>query len=284
MAPVKSGSELGLMVPSLKLAEENGKKFLDKLGAHDLKAARALTAEAIQKGGVAMGLFWPAANGTVLLGDPFELYQAGQYNDTPVLIGSNSDEGALFVHQEVSPAEFEKNVREGFGSAAAALLQVYPHATDAQAFKSTKDLFRESMFAWHTKVWADLHSQKGKTPAYVYYFDRRTDQTPDGASHATEIGYVFGHLNGWGGGSGPEVEALANLMSSYWVNFAKVGDPNGPGLPSWPAFSATNRTAMIFDKAPGARPLPNQDKLQAFDSYYSWRREQAKGSQNVGKP
>jgi para-nitrobenzyl esterase len=65
-------------------------------------------------------------------------------------------------------------------------------------------------------------------------------------------------------------------MSSYWVNFAKTGDPNGPGLPMWPAFSPSAQNAMIFDTMSGARPLPNMTQIKAFDGYYKWLREQAK--------
>jgi para-nitrobenzyl esterase len=87
-----------------------------------------------------------------------------------------------------------------------------------------------------------------------------------------------------GPGREPKAEefALSDLMSSYWVNFAKSGDPNGPGLPKWPAFSTNEQNAMIFDSASSARPLPNLEKLKAFDSYYAWRRAQAK--EKAGAP
>jgi para-nitrobenzyl esterase len=65
-------------------------------------------------------------------------------------------------------------------------------------------------------------------------------------------------------------------MHAYWINFAKNADPNGPGLPVWPAFENQGRQTMFFDAASSARPLPNLDKLQAFDAYYAWRRTQAK--------
>jgi para-nitrobenzyl esterase len=128
-----------------------------------------------------------------------------------------------------------------------------------------------------------LQSEKGKGKAYVYYFDVRTPQSPNGATHAAEIGYVFGNLGGVGGGPAaivgpprPEDIAMSELMSRYWVNFAKNGDPNGPGLPQWPAFTTSAQNAMIFDTKSSARPLPNIPQLKAFDEYYAWRREEAK--------
>jgi para-nitrobenzyl esterase len=64
------------------------------------------------------------------------------------------------------------------------------------------------------------------------------------------------------------------------VNFARTGDPNGPGLPSWPAFDEKEMKAMVFDNAPSARPLPNLEKLKLFDGYSAWHGEQAKTRSN----
>ena len=114
-----------------------------------------------------------------------------------------------------------------------------------------------------------MQSRNGKNKAFVYYFDHRTPASPEGANHAAEISYVFGNLGGMGGGNGPEDKALSELISSYWVNFAKKGDPNGPGLPVWPTFDEKEQKTMFFDKTPGARPHPNMDKIMAFDAYYA---------------
>jgi para-nitrobenzyl esterase len=278
-APARFGNEAGENIPTLKLAETTGKSFLEKMGAADLKAARALSAEQIQKGPAGgMGMFWPVADGYVLPNDAYEAYQAGRFNDTPILIGTNSDEGGMFARGGVTAAAFEKQIRDGYGLAADALLRAYPHATEAEASKSSKDIFRESAFAWHTWAWARLQSQKGKGKAYVYFFDHRTPASPGGANHGAEIPYVFGNFGGLGSVGAPQKEDLGlnDLMSAYWTNFAKTGDPNGPGLPKWPAFSEKEQNAMFFDQNSSARPLPNMEQLKAFESYFAWQREQAK--------
>ena len=61
-------------------------------------------------------------------------------------------------------------------------------------------------------------------------------------------------------------------MQSYWVNFAIKGDPNGPGLPHWPAFSDSAPQVMRFGVDPGPAPIPNQARLKVLDAYYEWRR------------
>jgi len=110
----------------------------------------------------------------------------------------------------------------------------------------------------------------------VYYFDHRTPASPGGANHGAEVSYVFGNFGGPGGAAGPEDLALSDLIRSYWINFARTGDPNGSGQPQWPVFTEKDQKVMFFDTAAKAVPIPNLEKLKAYDSYYSWRREQAK--------
>jgi para-nitrobenzyl esterase len=206
------------------------------------------------------------------------LYEAGRFNDTPVLIGTNSDEGASFARPGVTKASFEEQVRAGYGKQADAILTAYPHATDEEAMQSSRDLFRDSVFAWPTWAWASLQTKGGKGRAYLYYFDHKTSRTPHGAPHASEIGYVFHTLGARGPAPQPEDIALSDLMSAYWTNFAKTGNPNGPGLPEWPAFTESSQRVMYFDGHSGSQPVPNITQIKAMDAYFAWRREQARAS------
>lgn len=272
--------EGGVNMVTMKMAEVSGHEFLAKLGASDVKAARELSADQIQSalGTGARVRFWPVFDGKILPGDQYELYEEGHFNDTPVLIGTNSDEGASFARPGVTKASFEEQVRASYGKQADAILAAYPHATDEEAIQSSRDLFRDSAFAWPTWAWALLQSQKGKGKPYVYYFDHKTDRTPHGAPHASEIGYVFHNLGLRGPAPQPEDTAISDLMSSYWTNFAKTGNPNGSGLPYWPAFTASSQQIMYFDGHSGAQPVPNLAQIKAMDAYFAWRREQAKGA------
>ena len=278
-APPRTGAPgaAGENVPTLAVAEAAGKAFLDKLGVATIAEARALPAEDVQKAqGAGLGTgFWPVADGHVLLGDLYVLYSRGRFNDTPVLIGTNSDEGALFVRSGTTATAFEQMVRAGYGERADTILAAYPHATDAEASKAAQDLMRDSLFAWPTWAWARLQSEHGHNKAFVYYFDHRTPQSPNGATHAAELGYVFRTLDARGGQPRPEDTATSELMSRYWTNFAKTGDPNGPGLPQWPAFDDKDQRVMVFDGTSGAQPIPNLKKLEAMDAYFAWRRENA---------
>ena len=281
-APLQSSNQAGtgMGIPALRLAESRGEEFLKKLGAADIKAARALSAEEIQKsvaGGMGGGGFRPVADGYIVPSDLYSLYQAGRFNDTPVLLGNTSDEAASFGgSRKVTPEEFEKQIRSQYGPHADAILSVYPHSTDAEAAKASRGVMRESTFSWNTWTWARLQSRKGKGKAFEYVFDYHPASPDGGSGHGSDVPYAFQTLGGQKGAPKPEDLKLSDRISSYWVNFAKSGDPNGPGLPRWPAFAENDQQVMIFDAAPGARPVPNLDKLKAFDAYISWLREQAK--------
>ncbi len=275
----ESGGAMGTLGMTLKAAEEQGKAYLSKLGANDIKAARALSAETIQKDTQGMGSFRPVADGETIVENPYEMFEAGKFNDTPILVGTNSNEGGLFVTQIVTGTGFEKMVRGSYGASAEDILKVYPHDMESDATRAAKDIMRESTFAWPTWAWAKMQSAKGKNKAFVYYFDHRTPASPDGANHAAEIPYVFGNMGAMGGGNGPEDKALSELISSYWINFAKKGDPNGPGLPVWPAFDGKEQATMIFDGTPGSRPHPNIERIRAFDAHFARMRAESKAKE-----
>jgi para-nitrobenzyl esterase len=271
--PRTAANEGGASADTLKDAEVDGKRFLSTLGVSDIEAARKLPADkvlaAVRPSKVR---FWPVFDGDVLPGDEYRLYEAGRFNDTPILVGTNSDEGNLFVRSSTTKA-FEAQVRSGYGEGADGILAAYPHSTDAEATRAAKDLFRDVTFAWPTWAWARLQSEHGKGKAFLYYFDHRTPQSPNGSNHASELGYVFGTLGTQRGPApGPKDEALSKLMMGYWTNFAKTGNPNGKGLPAWPTFTASDQRVMYFDGGAHAKPLPNAKQLEALDAYYKWRR------------
>src|SRR5690242_11056206 len=91
----------------------------------------------------------------------------------------------------------------------------------------------------------------GKQPIYRYRFDDAPP--PDlkwlqlGAFHSAEIEYVFGQLDSKAGIQWrADDRRLSELMQKYWANFARSGDPNSPGLPKWPVYSASDGWPIMF--------------------------------------
>lgn len=272
----RSISEGGLLVLPLDFAEEKGSAFFDTLGVKTVAQARSLSPEQIIKGtgSVLSGQFWLVADRYSLFGDQYSLYEAGRFNDVPILIGFNADEGAPFVPTLAAAANYTADVKAGFGAFADEILAAYPAGTAAQTLRSARDLRRDSTFGWSSWTWARMKSKHGKAPAYLYYFNQQPPwpagpQADWGAAHAAEIPYVFGTLQTkadmkWT----RDDNELSERMMRYWTNFAKAGDPNAVDLPAWPEFSRRS-TAMYLGNNPAPGPVPNLKRLEIFDRYYA---------------
>jgi para-nitrobenzyl esterase len=113
--------------------------------------------------------------------------------------------------------------------------------------------------------WVNVQSAKNKAKVYLYRFTRRMPATEDfkkyGAFHTGEVGYVFNNLKFLNRPFEPVDQQLADTMSSYWVNFAKSGNPNGNGLPQWPAYNTVSSKVMLLGEKPAAISLPDKTAL-----------------------
>ena len=281
--PERHGDEGSANMVSLATAEKNGAAFISKLGVSSIAEARKKTADEILKNsppGLGGGA-WPIFDGYVLLGDQYTLYEAKRYNDTPVLIGTNADEGALFV-PTATAASYQKQIQGGYGEYADKILAAYPADTEAHALRSARDISRDTLFRWPTWTWARWQSKTGKGAVYVYQFSHRppypdTPQFKDwGAAHGAEISYVFGNFTK-AMPPGADDQKVSEVVSTYWTNFAKTGDPNGANLPRWPKFTDANQQVMDLDDPSHAMPVPNVEQLQVLDAYFAWRRSQESG-------
>lgn len=265
----------GENMKTLKQAEAEGLAFMQKAGAASLADLRKIPADSLP-GGWGMGSAWPIVDGYVIPDDQYKLYEAGQYNDIPVLVGYNSDEGLSFTRTK-KPEEFKASVRQRYGPYADSLLVAYP-VTENTVPKTARDLARDAAFGWHTWSWARLQARTGKSKAYLYYFDQHPDYTGDslradhGSPHAQEVAYVFQQLDPQNPTTSASDLAIAEAMGTYWTNFAKYGDPNGDGVPEWPAFSDATPEVMYFQQAPQTGPVPSASSLEVLDAYFRWRR------------
>lgn len=258
----------GMSIPALKMAEATGTTFLSKLGAKSIAEARALDADKIQAATGGGLTFRPVADGYVISQDLYTLYEQRKFNDTPVLLGHTSDETLAFGGgQGVTPASFEKQVHDQFGVQADAVLKTYPHATDADAARAARHLRNDTSFAWNMWTWAREQSKQGKGKVFSYYYNNHGLQA-EGSGHGSDVPFAFQTLAGGRRTPSPGDLALSDMISSYYVNFATTGDPNGKGLPQWPAFTDKNQQVMVFDAMPSARTYPALERVKVFDAYF----------------
>jgi para-nitrobenzyl esterase len=289
----QSGGALGLpghtgggSMLLLDAAEKAGAEFARALGAHTIEELRAKPADEIQlvrpeagwivkpildpsePGPIERDTAWALIDGHVLPEPPDAVFARGGQIDVPLLTGSTTSEGALFAGAPLRA--FVDKARAEFGDMADSFLELYPASTDAEAAAATKTARGDQSFVAQNWMWARLHAQNARSKAFLYSFNR-VPPAPElkdiGAFHTSDIPYVFQTFAAykhwpWQ----PWDYELSGLISSYWVNFSRSGDPNGDGLPVWPNFDVSTDATMTFADRTSVSPIANPSRLAFWDA------------------
>jgi len=256
-------------------AEQAGVAFATKAGAASIADLRKIAPEKLPPGW-GSGAAWPIVDGWVVPGDQHKLYEAGKYNDVAILVGYNSDEGLSFPSGK-TPAEYIANTQKRYGPFADKLLAAYP-AGPAAVPKTARNLSRDAAFGWQTWSWANLQVLTGKSKVYLYHFDQHpahpagSPEADHGMAHGMDVPYVFQTLDPNDAKLTAGDRAISDAVSTYWTNFAKQGDPNGPGVPAWPQYTGKNGHVMHFHDEAAPGPVPSAAALEVLDTYFAWRR------------
>jgi para-nitrobenzyl esterase len=249
-------------------AERVGLALAHSLGARSLAELRRVPAATL----VAASGFRTQENvdGWVLPDEIRGIFARRQQINVPVIVGSNADEMTPFGDAGLVPAsedEFRARLARQYGEMASAFDAAYGVESDRDIARASLDAARDTTFSSHMRHWARATVDAGSR-AYLYYFS----YAPPGpraaelkAYHAAEIPYVFDVIP-----STDPREAeyaytavdrrLADAMSRYWINFVANGDPNGPGLPTWPPYDRQTEPYLEFGAtiAPGTHLLKAQ--------------------------
>ena len=244
-------------------------------GSNRLFYLRQLPADELVKAATSKNApsFRPIIDGFFLPDSVRNIYEDGKQAHIPLLAGWNADEAQ--VGQPPDAATFAARARSGFGSAATQFLALYPASTDAEAALSANQYAVDEERAYSDWVWLETHAKTGSAPVYRYFFalgsmGSRFHPASEGAFHSDDIEYVFGTLDSRPGMRiRPEDRVLSDLMQQYWVNFARTGDPNGPGLPQWPVYGPSKWQVMHLDAASHAEPDKHRDRYLFLDKLWS---------------
>lgn len=208
--------------------------------------------------------FGPNVSGRVLPRPPLDALRSGQWNQSPILLGTTHDEANLFIIPRalasgdfpMSVPSYERKVRVTFRLLAPAVFNEYQldnYADPAFAFAAENT---DSEFACQVSELARLFSPITKTFQYEFNDPHAPHPTalniPPavslGAYHGSELQYLF-KFSKEARGLSPVQEQLSDQMMQYWANFVKIGNPNGAGLVLWPRYDLN--THPVLSLRPG---------------------------------
>jgi para-nitrobenzyl esterase len=248
----------------LAALEKHGERLASDLGAADLKALRAMPAREIlaRAKPVDLGAYGPVVDGIYVTAPVRQVFAEGRQAPVPFLVGANSFEASLMKSFNVTA----ERVAAFTGGGRPIIRKLYGDDEEQAA----RELFGDALFVGPARFLAARMSQV-RQPAYLYHFsyvlEQRRGQVP-GAAHGSEIPFVFDNLDRspFGKLLTEADRKMASIMSRYWVQFARTGDPNVNGLPKWPAYDAAGDKLLEFGADIAVRAKFRAAKLDFLDN------------------
>ena len=253
-------------------------------GPEAAAALRALPPEDVLAATLGSGAI---IDGWVIPRAPRAIYEAGQHNNVPVIVGAMANERAALYDREAAPSKDElvASVRTQYGAHADAILAAYDGDLGESPSTADKQIQADRTFVWEMRTWARTVEAAGND-AYLYFFSHAPPafrlyvhddpelDIPDGprsygAYHSGDLVYVFGNVGLVGLDWTEWDHELSRVVSQYWANFARTGDPNGDGLPSWPRYEIATDESLEFGSAVKAVAGVRKDKLDVFDRVFA---------------
>jgi para-nitrobenzyl esterase len=253
LSPAFSGNMANVSKMGQKLTAKLGcDKAEDVLAAMRAKSAREWVEAADCKTDLFDDealFFAPVFDGWVLPKDPLAAYSGGQQHDVPIIVGSTLNEGNLYLadQTDLSVEKYKSFLKSRFADNSGKAFEMFPAYKAKDVAPAIDSIVTVAANAQPARLVAQSMERK-KSKAYLYQFTRLPDTAMArklGVHHGVELAYVFGNMNKSDGYDDTDME-LSKKVMDYWVNFAKTGNPNGKGLPYWPAYKSKSDFNLEF--------------------------------------
>jgi para-nitrobenzyl esterase len=250
--PQSGGLLSNMLSQNLGDSEKQGTKFMEMAKCSSIDDLRKKSAQELQNlsNNSQAGRFGVTMDGYVLPLNIMEHFKNGKHNQVPILTGWVTGDGSFLGESKTTVEEYQKEAKNRYGDKAEEFLEIFPAKTndEVKAMKQRQTLMGFAGMPSHLLA---VYTNK---PAYIYQFGHVPPDKPNfpnyGAFHTSEVPYALHTLHTWKRPWQQTDLDLEETISSYWVNFAKTGNPNGKGLPEWKIYEKQNGNIMVFgDKA-----------------------------------
>jgi para-nitrobenzyl esterase len=193
-----------------------------------------------------LGRFGTTLDGYVLPSNLMEHFRKGLQNQTPVLTGWVTGDGSFMGDAKITVDDYKNEAEKKYGDNASTFLSIFPASTvdEVKLAKQKLSLMNFAVLPSHF-----LAGFNTKT-TYIYQFGHVPPDKPNfpnyGAFHTSEVPFALHTLHTWNRLWQNLDKELENIISSYWVNFAKTGNPNGNNLPEWKSYNRQSGNIMLF--------------------------------------
>jgi para-nitrobenzyl esterase len=262
---------------SLEEASRAGEMLGDDLAAMRAMSADEVLAKTNQLVPKVRGLtiprvLRPIRDGRVIDRQEREAYLSGGFTPMPIVVGSNLDEGGLFVGAwpVKTAADFRDLVALNFGESSEQALKHYPVVSDADILTQCAFLFGDTQFTYGARGIARANSAR-EPATYRYLFSRRRGNIAEPPKHGEEVPYVFRRVSALRAEDPPansQDETLSQQMMDAWVRFAASGDPNGGSFLNWPRYNAARDCYLEFGDTLGIGSGWRASQMEFLDAFF----------------
>ncbi|MCR5100634.1 MAG: carboxylesterase family protein [Butyrivibrio sp.] len=241
-----------------------GKDIMFEFGVSDVTELRNLSAEELLNTSYSNSAM--TVDGYAITEQPYLTYEKGNNHEEALLNGYNANEAEVFNYfvGKITPDNLSERLQTVLGDYTDEAIDLYKPKTNADAKAAFNSILSAAWFEYSHHTWSDYMADQEK-PVYLYYFSKENSGLSN--KHAGEMPYAYGNIDTSQLAFDESDKELSDIMVTYWINFAKTGDPNGEGVPEWIDYKENRDQLIEFNNEIQMINNPFNKMNEFLDSY-----------------